>query len=107
MSISVMVNMIKRFDETWNAKIDTDKLIETYHRDELIGDEHLRRKKQLRAGQAIHLIQELELNEKVTDDELLRAWMYWFVCINAMKHWLDTEAARADLGIKELTKKYM
>lgn len=101
--------IIRTYNEVWKTKVDEEALIKKYHRDTLIGDESIRRKKQLRAGQAVRLIQNMESSdqtEKATYDELLRAWNYYFVCINGYKYWLDTEAARVDLGIEELQKKY-
>lgn len=102
--------MMKHFDETWNAKIDREKLIERYHKDALVGDEKMLRRKQLRIGEAVRLIENMESAEQkdsVSDEELLRAWIYWFVCLDTYKYWLDVDEARADFGIKELVEKYV
>lgn len=96
-------NVIKTYNEVWKNKIDEKQLIEKYHHDELIGDEKHRRLHNLRAGEALNLIEKIESNKELySDEDELSAWIYWFVTINGVKYHLDMDAARADLGIKEL-----
>ena len=101
--------MLKIYNDIWKSKIDEQKLIKEYREGIHICDEKFFKKKQFRTGQAIRLIQNMESSdqtEKPTFEELLRAWKYWFVCVNSYKYFLDSEKARSDFGIDELQKKY-
>lgn len=106
--MGTLEELTKYVDDLWDAKKDVKRFISRYHKDSLIGDENALRRKQLRFGEAIQLIQNMESEEhihSISREELISAWVYWFACVEYM-YWFDIDEIREDLNIKELVEKY-
>lgn len=103
-------DILKKFNDKWNFRIDTKDLIKEYPATLEIQQEDAKTvliRKQRAVGEAIRLIDKIEASGNSTDEEECRAYMYFFVAMNTLKYLLDVKKAKIDLGIQELKEKYL
>jgi hypothetical protein len=110
MTEKVINDTLKKFNDKWNCKIDSEAIKKEYPATLEIEQEDAKTvliRKQRAVGEAIRLIDHIEASGNGTDEELRAAYTYFIVAMNTFKYLLDVKKAKIDLGIQELKNKFM
>ena len=106
-------DVLKDFDE-WKktSKIVENSIISAYGDPMNWNNKYTPSKVQVRMGEALRLVQTVKLySEKVPkkdyDNHIDRAYTYFWVCMDAQKHFLDINKAKKMLGIDRLKDLYL